>query len=73
MENNQLQNLDIYLPGDLGSVTIKSSGASQVITSALKNKDGSVTITLSPAKKELTATAEDIDHEVVQPKLIENG
>lgn len=74
MENNQLQNNEKLLPGGFGSITIKSTGNIGMISSAMKNKDGSVTLTVSPNKKELIApVTEDIDHEVVQPKQIENG
>lgn len=71
---NELQKDNTLLPGGLGSMTIKSSGNSGIITQALENKDGSVTLTITPNKKELTApVTEDIDHEVVNNKLLDNG
>lgn len=72
--SKELQNEEFYLKGDLGNVIIGSTGERKAITNFIKHKDGSgVTLTLSKIALPQSNETEDIPHEVVQPKQIENG
>jgi hypothetical protein len=74
--SKELQKDDYLLPGDLGTVTIASTGKVSKVTNMVKNKsDGSVTLTLSQIVDHYlngVPVTEDADFEIVQPKQIEN-
>lgn len=65
--NNELQNDEFYLKGDLGSVKIGS--ATHEITKMFKAKNGTTTLTIDPFPRSLEITIRK-GWELVQPKQI---
>ena len=51
MSNNQLQNEEMYLPGDLGTVTFGLKKGD--VTSVFNSKDGVTTLTIQPQKDKI--------------------
>lgn len=76
MSNNQLQNEEMYLPGNLGEVRI--GGTKGTVTSVFKGANGATTVTIDPFRHQYNQlpdflkpnATEDIDHELVQPKQL---
>lgn len=68
--DNQLQNDEMYLPGPIGTAQI--GGRVSDITAIEKRKDGSVTLTITPRIQQLppSEATEDINHEPVPPKQL---
>jgi len=68
--SKELQRDEFILPGDLGEMTIASTGKKAKVTKVSANKKlGYMTLTLTPiAPKPET---EDVDCEIIPPKQIE--
>ena len=72
MESNKLQNIDFYLPGDLGSVNV--GGSEQKITQVFKAKDGSTTITVDPDTQEHKKMIAEMDSKIKKiTKILNDG
>ena len=67
--SNEIQNDDMYLQGDLGTVRIGS--ANHEITKIFKANDGTTTLTIDPFPRSIEITIGK-GWEVVQPKQITN-
>jgi hypothetical protein len=70
---NEIQNSEFTLPGNLGSVLIASTGKVSNVTKVLKGKDGSTTITLSEVVDHYlngVPETEDAEYEIVEPKQL---
>lgn len=67
MSNNQLQNEEYYLPGDLGEVRICGQ-TGRPIETVIKRKDGSVTITIgAPVMTEKQIDATTVEYTIESP------
>jgi len=70
--SKELQRDEFILPGDLGEMTIASTGKKSKVTQmSVNRKDGSMTFTLTPIAN--NPETEDVDCEIIPPKQIEQN
>lgn len=86
--NKELQNNEFILPGNLGTVQVAGENEARDIKAVNKSNDGSVTLTIGPAKfiamkdggfmdadewmNTPVEKTEDADFQIIEPKQLTN-